>query len=164
MQIIPISSSVSVADQIDERDVQTLAAAGFKSVVGHRPDIEGGTPVDLIRAACVRHGLKFFFQPVEFSKLGLPDADRFGQILQQTEGPLLAYCRSGRRSAALWALACAPLAGVQPVLERTARAGIGLEELRPLLDLNAARTDLPYAPGADPAARERFAQRWCKDR
>jgi sulfide:quinone oxidoreductase len=160
MQVIPITPSFAVADQIDERDVQTLAAAGFKTIVGNRPDIEGGTPVALIRAACARHGLAFLFQPVDFSTLTLADGDAFGQILQRSDQPLLAYCRSGRRTLALWALAAAPLAGVQAVLERSARAGTGLEELRPLLERSAARADVPYASAADPAARQRFMQRW----
>jgi hypothetical protein len=49
-QTVRITPSLGVADQIDERDVGTLAAAGFKSIICNRPDSEGGTPSDLIRA------------------------------------------------------------------------------------------------------------------
>jgi sulfide:quinone oxidoreductase len=160
MQTLPITAALSVADQIDERDVRTLAAAGFKAVVCHRPDAEGGTPSERIRAACAEHGMKFFFQPVAYSGLGVADGDTFGQILQQCEQPVLAYCRSGRRSTALWAIAAAPLAGVQTVVERAGRIGVGLDELRPVLAQSAARTDLPYAPSSDAAARERFVRLW----
>jgi len=163
MRLFAITPAFSTADQIDEQDVQTLAASGFKTVVGNRPDAEGGVPMARIGAACARSGLKFFSQPVEFSAIGLGDADEFGRILQQSDKPVLAYCRIGRRSAALWALACAPLAGVQAVLEASARAGVNLEELRALLERSAARVDPPYASSTDPAARERFIERWIKD-
>ena len=160
MQLIRINRSFSVADQIEEPEVAALAAAGFKTVIDNRPDLEGGTPAALIQAACSRHGLKFFLQPVEFARLTLADADAFGQALQGSDPQVLAYCRSGRRSIALWALAAAPLAGVQAVLERSKKAGIALDELRPLLVQSAARTDPVYAPAADPQARARFLQRW----
>jgi sulfide:quinone oxidoreductase len=163
MQTVPITPSLSVADQIDERDVGALAAAGFKSIICNRPDSEGGTPSDRIRAACERHGLKFFFQPVVYSGLGLADGDTFGQILQQSDEPVLAYCRSGRRSVALWAIAAAPLAGAAAVLARAARIGVGLDELGPVLVRSAARADPAYAPSSDPGARERFMRLWIKE-
>ncbi len=164
MQAAPITRSLSVADQIDERDVDALAAAGYKSVICNRPDSEGGTPSQTIRTACERHGLKFFMQPVVYERLGVADGDTFGQILQQCDEPALAYCRSGRRTVALWAIAAAPLAGVQPVFQRAARIGIGLEELGPVLARSAARSDPPYAPSSDPAARERFTRLWIAPR
>ena len=160
MQIVRINSSFSVADQIEARDVPALAAAGFKTVIDNRPDLEGGTPAAVIRAACERHGLEFFFQPVEFSTLSLADADAMGQILQRSDPPVLAYCRSGRRTTALWALMAAPLAGLQTVIERSQRAGVGLDELRSVLIQSAARSDPSYAPAADPRARELFVKRW----
>jgi sulfide:quinone oxidoreductase len=160
MQALPLIATLSVADQIDEADVATLAAAGFKAIVCHRPDAEGGTPSERIGAACARHAIKFFFQPVEYSRLGVADGDSFGQILQQCEQPVLAYCRSGRRSTALWAIAAAPLAGVPAVVERAGRIGVALDELRGVLTQSAARTDPPYAPTSDPAARQRFVRLW----
>jgi uncharacterized protein (TIGR01244 family) len=160
MQTLPITPVLSVADQIDERDVDALAAAGFKSVICNRPDSEGGTPSDRIRAACERNAMKFFFQPVEYGRLGLAEGDAFGRILQQCDEPALGYCRSGRRTTALWAIAAAPLAGVPTVLQRAARIGVGLDELVPTLLLSAERSDLPYAPQSDRAARERFSRLW----
>jgi len=160
MQAVPITPSLSVADQIDQHDVDALAAAGFKSVICNRPDSEGGTPSQAIRAACERHGMKFFMQPVAYSGLGVADGDTFGGILQQCDEPVLAYCRSGRRTTALWAIAAAPLAGAQAALQRAARIGIGLEELGPVLVQSAERSDPPYAPTSDPAARERFKRLW----
>jgi len=160
MEILQLTASLKVAGQIDERDVDTLAAAGYKAVICNRPDSEGGTPSQRIRAACERHGMKFFMQPVGYTGLGPADGDTFGSILQQCEQPVLAYCRSGRRTTALWAIAAAPLAGAQTVLEQAARIGMKLDELRPVLARSAARDDPPYAPKADPDARERFMRLW----
>ncbi len=137
MQIITISPEFSVADQITEADVAHLAAAGFKTVVANRPDGEGGPPMDLIGSACRRHGLQFFSLPVEYSTMSQADADHFAAILRQSEEPLLAYCRSGRRSAGLWAMAMAPLMPVQALIDRLARAGIDVQDLRPRLEQSA---------------------------
>jgi uncharacterized protein (TIGR01244 family) len=164
MQTLRITPALVVADQIDERDVEALASAGFKSVICNRPDSEGGTPSERIRAACEQHGLKFFYQPVEFSRLQVRDGDAFGQILQQCEEPALGYCRSGRRTTALWAIAAAPLLGAVPVLQRVARAGVNLDEMAPMLALSAARSDPPFAPSSNPGARERFTRLWIEER
>jgi uncharacterized protein (TIGR01244 family) len=153
MQTLRINPSLSVADQVEERDVESLAAAGFKCLICNRPDSEGGTPSERIRAACERHGIKFFLLPVVYSGLDVADGDAFGKILQQCEQPALAYCRSGRRSAALWAIAAAPLAGAQAV-----------DELGPVLARSAARADPPYASNSDPGARERFTRLWVQER
>ncbi|HEX4599650.1 MAG TPA: TIGR01244 family sulfur transferase [Burkholderiaceae bacterium] len=160
MQALRITPAFFVADQIDESDIEPLAAAGVKCVICNRPDSEGGTPSEKIRAACERHGIKFFFQPVEFAKVGVADGDAFGQILQQCDGLTLAYCRTGRRTVALWALAAAPLMGVPAVLQRVASAGMPLEELAPLLARSAERPDPSHAPSSDPGARERFTRLW----
>jgi sulfide:quinone oxidoreductase len=163
MQILRISPALAIADQIEELDVQTLAASGVKSIICNRPDSEGGTPSERIRAACARLGVKFFSQPVDYAALGVADGDEFGRILQQCDEPVLAYCRTGRRSAALWAIAAAPLDGAQAVAARTARIGIGLDEIAPVLMRSAARSDPPYAPSSDQSARERFMRLWIKE-
>jgi len=161
MQIRTLNASFGVADQLEESDLASVAAAGYKTVVCNRPDAEGGTPMAKIEAACERHGLAFAALPVEFSTLGLADAERFGAILQESQAPLLAYCRSGRRSAALWALAMSPLAPAQQLLDRTAGAGIALEELRKLMQQRAALS----APASDRGeAAAHFAQRWIEGR
>jgi sulfide:quinone oxidoreductase len=160
MEILKLTGSLSVAGQIDERDIDALAAAGFKAVICNRPDAEGGTPSQTIRAACERNAMKFFMQPVGYTGLGVADGDTFGGILQQCGRPVLAYCRSGRRTTALWAIAAAPFAGAQAVVERAARIGQSVEDLREVLARSAARADPPYAPSSDPAARERFVRLW----
>jgi sulfide:quinone oxidoreductase len=159
MQILQLSLAFSVAGQISEVDVAALAAAGFKAVVGNRPDSEGGTPMALIRAECERYGMKFWSLPVEYATLRLADADRFGAILAQSEPPLVAYCRTGRRCAALWALAMAPYAPVHALIERAASVGIALDDLRELLERSAARPR-PGGAGHEPAPPPPFAQRW----
>jgi uncharacterized protein (TIGR01244 family) len=163
MQLVRINPALSAGDQIDEHDVQALAGAGIKAIICNRPDSEGGTPSQRIAAACARNGVRFFMQPVEYSALGVADGDTFGQILQQCEQPALAYCRSARRSVALWAIASAPLVGEQAVIGRAGRIGVALDDLRPVLARSAARADPPYAPSTDPAARERFIRRWVAD-
>jgi len=49
---------------------------------------------------------------------------------------------------------------VPAVVERAGRIGVALDELRGVLAESAARTDPPYAPTSDPAARQRFVRLW----
>lgn len=42
--------------------------------------------------------------PVTFPALSRHVVEEFSRTLQEADGPILAYCRSGTRSAALWAL------------------------------------------------------------
>jgi sulfide:quinone oxidoreductase len=160
MQVLRINPLISVADQISEADVAAIAARGFRTVIGNRPDSEGGTPVAAISAACERAGLRFAFQPVVYTRLSIADGDEFARILSAAELPALVYCRSGRRSAALWAVACAPLVGVDAVLDRVRPTQVGIEDLRPLLQVSAQRDKVPYANLADAAERARLTEQW----
>jgi len=76
---------------------------------------------------------------------------------------MLAYCRSGRRSTALWALAMASAAPVPAVLARSAQAGVPLDDLRKLMDRIAGGAPDASNPGSE-ADRAAFARRWFEGR
>ena len=60
--------------------------------------------------------------------------------LEQAEGPILAYCRSGTRSTFLWALASAKQGGDPDAIVRAAmQAGYDVSPIRPMIDMLAAR-------------------------
>ncbi|WP_277984230.1 TIGR01244 family sulfur transferase [Sphingomonas faeni] len=132
-----INESISVAPQIAVDDVAAIAAAGFKSIVNNRPDDEdAGQPSgDAIRAAAEAAGLKYVAIPVTHAGFSHPQIDAMTQALTDTDGPVLAYCRSGTRSCNLWALAAAK-AGRNPnlLLAQAEDAGYDLRGIRPMLD------------------------------
>ncbi len=132
-----INESISVAPQIAVEQVADVAAAGFKTIVNNRPDDEdAGQPSgDAIRAAAEAAGLKYVSIPVTHAGFSHPQIDAMTQALTDSEGPVLAYCRSGTRSCNLWALAAAK-AGRNPnlLLAQAEDAGYDLRGIRPMLD------------------------------
>ncbi|MFZ4163864.1 TIGR01244 family sulfur transferase [Brevundimonas sp. NPDC058933] len=84
---------------------EAAARLGFRKVVNNRPDHEEpDQPTSAeVRAAAEAAGLGYLDAPVR----GLPDSatvERVAQFLQDGE-PTLMFCRSGMRSAAIWAMA-----------------------------------------------------------
>jgi sulfide:quinone oxidoreductase len=135
---------LSYCGQINPAQVPELAAAGYRSIICNRPDGEEGAIASAaIAKAASEHGLAFVYQPVDFSKLSLADGEVFVQALEQLPAPVLAYCRTGRRSAALWVLGRAPKLGADQVLAGSLASGCDLEDLRPRLS--------EFAPSTTPA-------------
>lgn len=130
-----INDSLSVAPQIEAADVAAIAAAGFRSIVSNRPDSEspGQPEASEIEAAARAAGLAFACLPV----IGSPDDDQgkaFGALMKELPGPVLAYCRSGTRSAALWSLAeAANGRDAGEIVSAAAAAGYDMRGLGPRL-------------------------------
>jgi uncharacterized protein (TIGR01244 family) len=103
MSVRKIDERFATAGQIRPQDVEALAKQGFVAIVCARPDNEqSGQPAfaDIAREA-ERHGMKAVHIPVT----GAPSPDqvaRFERAMAAMEGPVLSYCRSGARSAALY--------------------------------------------------------------
>lgn len=141
-----IDETVSVAAQITPDDVPAIAAAGFTAIVNNRPDGEepGQPSGDEIRAAAEAAGLSYTAIPVTHAGFSHPQVIAMIDALQQANGPVLAYCRSGTRSCNLWALAEAGLGEDADLLTaKAANAGYDLTSLRPLMD--AVRPDAESA-------------------
>lgn len=137
LDIRPIDDAIAVAPQIAPEDVPAIAAAGFRAIVNNRPDgEEPGQPAgDAIRVAAEAAGLAYTAIPVTGAGFSHPQLAAMAEALAATDGPVLAYCRSGTRSCNLWALTAAR-AGRAPdaLAEKAADAGYDLTNLRPLMD------------------------------
>ncbi len=120
--------------QITVAQLPDLVARGIHTIVCNRPDDEAGAVASQsIADAASALGMTFVYQPVLFSSMTLADGERFAQTLGGAAQPVLAYCRTGRRSAALWVMGRAPTIGVARALEASKASGCDLEELRPRL-------------------------------
>lgn len=115
----------AVAPQIAPEDVAEAAAQGFRLIVNNRPDgEERGQPAgDAIEAAARAAGLGYVAVPVDHSGLSLEQVDQLAAAIEGAGGPVLAYCRSGTRSAMLWALAAAKRGMDPAAVASAARAG-----------------------------------------
>ena len=102
------TESFATAPQITSHDLAEIAAMGFKTVVNNRPDGEGGAeqPSNVeIEAAAKAAGLHYADLPVISGQITEQQARDFADLLSNSPGPLLAFCRSGARSQNLYQLA-----------------------------------------------------------
>ena len=103
-----IAADVCVSPQLTPEAMAKAARLGFKSVVNNRPDFEGGPdqPTSAaIAAAALAAGLEYRYLPVAGGYQSPEEAAQMAQLLQELPRPLLMFCRSGARSARLFALA-----------------------------------------------------------
>lgn len=132
-----IDDSISVSPQLSPQDVADAAALGIVHIINNRPDDEeAGQPSGAsIEAAALAAGLTYAAIPVSHAGFSHPQVDAMAAELEQADGPVLAYCRSGTRSTYLWALARAKLRDHPAVLtEKAEAAGYDLRPIRPMLD------------------------------
>ena len=96
-----------VSGQIAADEVAGLAAQGVTVIVNNRPDGEeaGQPPAARIEEAAVQAGIAYRYVPI-FRGIGPADVEAMQEALREAkDGKLLAFCRSGTRSALACALA-----------------------------------------------------------
>jgi len=135
MDIRKINDAVSVAPQIGTDELQAVAQLGFRTVINNRPDGESfdQPPAAAVEAAALAAGLAYHHQPVTSGGLTVDDVLHFRKLLEVSEAPVLAFCRSGTRSANLWALAQAGSCDPDEVIAAAANAGYDIRGLRQIL-------------------------------
>ncbi|GAB4471923.1 MAG: TIGR01244 family sulfur transferase [Erythrobacter tepidarius] len=135
-----LNENVLVSPQLALEDVAMAAALGVTTIVNNRPDGEDpdAPQGEEINAAAAAAGLNYVAIPVGHSGFSQPQVDAMIAALEQAEGPILAYCRSGTRSTFLWALAAAKLGEEPETIARAAmQAGYDVSPIRPLIDMIA---------------------------
>ncbi len=100
-----VAPDVCVAPQLTPGAMAEAARAGFRSVINNRPDFEHGpdqpTNAD-IEAAARAAGLEYRFLPVAGAYQTPEQIAAMARLLQELPRPILAFCRSGSRSANLF--------------------------------------------------------------
>ena len=138
-----VTPDFAVAAQLGTDDIARAAAEGFRVVIANRPDGEapGQPSASEIKAAAEAAGLNF--KHIPFS--GLPPAPAVvmetTQALDEANGPVLAYCRSGTRSITAWALAQALAGSHTPdeIIALAQKAGYDLNGARGALETLAPK-------------------------
>ncbi len=99
MEYRQISEDYSVSGQIQPEDVAAIKAAGFKSVICNRPDEEqpGQPSAGTVKAAVEAAGLAFRYIPVISGQMTAENVEDQAEALDELDGPVFAYCRSGAR-------------------------------------------------------------------
>lgn len=102
--MVKITDDYFVAPQISPNDVTAIANAGFVAIICNRPDGEdpGQPSAAEIAVCCNDVGLDFHHIPVSGMPLPADAVQDHRRIVQDSDGPVLAYCRSGQRSAVIF--------------------------------------------------------------
>lgn len=132
-----VTPAFSVAGQLRPEDMARAAAAGFRVIVKNRPEgEEPNQPSEAaIRAAAEAAGMAYHALP--FSGPPPPaTVAAMAALLEEAHGPVLAYCRSGRRSMTAWAMAQALCGALRPeeIIALGAEAGYDLSDARHALE------------------------------
>jgi uncharacterized protein (TIGR01244 family) len=101
-----LDNKIFVSGQIQPTDMASLVEQGVTLVVNNRPDGEDADqPLGAeIEEAASAAGLEYRSIPI-IRGIGPADAQAMREALNETRGNVLAFCRSGTRSALAWAVA-----------------------------------------------------------
>ena len=130
-----VDEHMMVGGQIDPGAIASLGAA---LIVNNRPDWEEpGQPTSAeVEAAARAAGVEYRHIPITggFSEA---QVDAMAEALAASNGPVLAFCKSGTRSIYLWALARGRLGDdADALVAKGEAAGYDLTALRPYLAQN----------------------------
>ena len=136
-RLVTLDARVAVAGQLQPADMAEIAAAGYVAVVNNRPDGEAmfGQPrtADL-RTAAEAAGLVFLDLPFAGPRATPDQVRAFADLLSSRPGKIVAFCKSGMRSALIWG--AASIASGQPleqVLATATGAGQNLDAVGDLM-------------------------------
>lgn len=137
-----LSPDFAVAPQLSLEDIARAGEAGFKTLIKNRPENEEpGQPSEAqIIAAAKSAGLSYRALPF----IGPPPPAVVAETvlaMEQSGGPVLAYCRSGTRSATAWAMAQALSGRGEPaaIIEAAGKAGYDLSGFADALECLAPK-------------------------
>ena len=101
-----LDDKVLVSGQIRPNEIAALRDQGVTLIVNNRPDgEEPDQPLGVeIEEAAAAAGIDYRSVPI-IRGIGPADADAMRDAIAASEGKVLAFCRSGTRSALAWALA-----------------------------------------------------------
>jgi sulfide:quinone oxidoreductase len=134
-----IAEGLSVCRFVTPDELPALAKE-FGTIINNRPDgEEPGQPSSAeIETEARRLGFHYFHIPVVAGQISDAQVAEFGEAAGRERGPVLAFCRSGMRSATLWALSQVGKRSVDEILKAAASAGYDLSALKPKLEGEAA--------------------------
>ena len=106
-----LDANLLVTGQINLDDIQTASDAGIKMIICNRPDEEEGDHPrsESLDALLKTYGIEFRYIPVSPGQITRENVVATKKAFDDAQGPILAYCRSGKRSTVMWAVVQAAL-------------------------------------------------------
>jgi len=126
-----LPGDVFVTGQLLSAQMQALSEQGVMSFINNRPDMEA--PIqplsEELESSAQKLGIDYFHIPMSGGlSPGLIEASM--TAYENAPRPIVAFCASGMRSAALWAFAHVDKLGVDGVMGALSTTGFNLEQLR----------------------------------
>lgn len=141
-KITYITPHFAVTSELAAEDFPEAALLGFKAIISNRPDGEDGGALSARDEAVLawRAGMRFAHVPAAKLDLFTDEVvEDMAHAVRRLDGPILAHCKSGLRSAIVWAAASARTQPVDCVLAALTDAGFDLDFLRDDLESQAHR-------------------------
>ena len=131
MQINNISGLYNVSPQISVTDLEFLSENGFEKIICNRPDFEvpPSFQSSVIKKVATEIGLSFEYHPLTFENMNAENIEKQMAFIKESERPVLAYCTSGTRCAAIWALGQIGKMSKDEILKTTLESGYNLQGL-----------------------------------
>lgn len=129
-----LTEKFTVSSQIALNQVQAIADEGFEVIISNRPDgEEAGQPsIEEISQAAHDAGMEFVSIPIASGQFTAEAVQAMNELIA-SDRKIYAFCRTGTRSAGLWALSQAGARPSEDILERTANAGYNFSQLASFL-------------------------------
>ncbi|MCK5041188.1 MAG: TIGR01244 family phosphatase [Sphingomonadales bacterium] len=134
---------LSVCGQISEADIVAAAGLGFKTLINNRPDNEalGQATSEEVAKWAKQLGLSYHHLPIPANDIPIDLVIELGEIYENGDKPILAFCTSGMRSSALWAFMMVIMSDgdIDDILAQPSAHGFDLSTLRdPMLSVRNA--------------------------
>jgi uncharacterized protein (TIGR01244 family) len=137
-----LSDGFLASPQVTIADIEEARSIGVIMIVNNRPEgeAEDQTSGPAIEAAARSAGMKYVAIPVSPGSFNESQVHAMIEVLDQAEGRVLAYCRSGTRSTLLWALARAATgAPLETISAAASAAGYDVSPVLPAMQALAGR-------------------------
>ncbi len=117
--------------------LQRLSNGGFRSIINNQPDTDDGLLMSSSEVAAEAEaiGLSYLHIPIEGRNPLEKDVRSFSEALATMPRPIFAYCRTGGRSASLWAMASVGDIDTETLIAQCRRIGFDISGLRAKMDM-----------------------------
>jgi uncharacterized protein (TIGR01244 family) len=131
MRPIALSDEIAVGEVPQADEIPILAKAGFRSLINVQPEGEVMRLTDAAscQLAAAAAGLAYVHVPIESRLPSEAQIKTFTEALSAMPRPVYAYCYSGGRAAAVWALAVAPQTAPATIVQALELAGFDASSL-----------------------------------
>ena len=111
--------------------MEILSEKGFEKIICNRPDFEVHPNIQssLIEKVATEIGIAFEYHPLTFENMNAENIEKQMSFIKESKRPVLAYCTSGTRCAAIWALGQIGKMSKDEILKTTLESGYNLEGL-----------------------------------